>query len=141
MSDKGFRFLLAKNCEFLLFGLKVTEGRHNLWMKTYFNSSQVFSKLDEVLPNHILAVPVRVKGKICSIMSFPEIPGVLNKLAISKIFLTCSIASSVFPPEKVFLQGIDVVDRNGCDIFFASKLPFGVSERSELFCVATPSHD
>ncbi|GJW37907.1 hypothetical protein Tco_0060827 [Tanacetum coccineum] len=40
-----------------------------------------------------------------------------------------------------FIEGIDVADRNGCDIFPASKLPFGVSERSEHFCVATPSHD
>ncbi|GKC60488.1 hypothetical protein Tco_1088086 [Tanacetum coccineum] len=85
--------------------------------------------------------------------------GVLNKLAISKIFRTCSIASSVFPPKKVFLpllvsyydlepdivlafiEGINVVDRNGCDIFSALKLPFGVSKRSEHFCIATPSHD
>ncbi|GJS90086.1 hypothetical protein Tco_0772722 [Tanacetum coccineum] len=70
-------------------------------------------------------------------MSFPEILDVLNKLAISKIFRKCSIASSVFPPEKVFsckndvlfnprfIEGINVVDRNGCDIFSAPKLPFG----------------
>ncbi|GJZ17570.1 hypothetical protein Tco_0553693 [Tanacetum coccineum] len=86
-------------------------------------------------------------------MSFPEIPGVLNKLAISKIFGKCSIASSVFPQKLTFdfkndvlfnprfIEGINVVDRNGCDIFSAPKLPFGVSERSEHFCDATPSHD
>ncbi|GKB34385.1 hypothetical protein Tco_0879327 [Tanacetum coccineum] len=86
-------------------------------------------------------------------MSFPEMLGVLNKLAISKIFRKCSIASSMFPPEKVFsrkndvlfnprfIEGINVVDRYGCDIFSAPKLPFGVGERCEHFCVATPSHD
>ncbi|GJV76681.1 reverse transcriptase domain-containing protein [Tanacetum coccineum] len=40
-----------------------------------------------------------------------------------------------------FIEGINVVDLNGCNIFSAPKLPFGVSERSEHFCIATPSHD
>ncbi|GKD38523.1 hypothetical protein Tco_1258730 [Tanacetum coccineum] len=66
-------------------------------MKTRFSSSQVLSKSDEVLPNHLLVVPIHRRN--------------------------------------------NVVDRNGCDIFSSPKLPFGVSERSEHFCVATPSHD
>ncbi|GKC91916.1 hypothetical protein Tco_1157358, partial [Tanacetum coccineum] len=89
----------------------VTEGGQNIWMKTRFNLSQVFSKSDRVLPNHLLAALVRVRGKIRSIMSFPKIPG------------------------------INIMDRNGRDIFSAPKLPFGVSERSEHLYVATPSHD
>ncbi|GJV78120.1 hypothetical protein Tco_1509704 [Tanacetum coccineum] len=111
-------------------------------MKICFISSQVFIKSDEVLPNHLLAAPVRVKGKIHSIMSFPEIPGVLNNLAISRMFRKCSIASSVTLPEKVFLpllvsyydlepdivlvfiEGINIVDCDGCDIFSVLKFPF-----------------
>ncbi|GKB38854.1 hypothetical protein Tco_0883796 [Tanacetum coccineum] len=75
-------------------------------MKTRFNSSQVFSKSDEVLPNHLLVVHVRVRGKFCSIMSFPKIP----------------------EPDIVlaFMEGINVVDRNGCDIFSVPKLLGGV---------------
>ncbi|GJY16181.1 hypothetical protein Tco_0386603 [Tanacetum coccineum] len=44
-------------------------------------------------------------------------------------------------PDAKFIEGIDVVDLNGCDIFYAPKLPFGVSERSENFCIATPRKD
>ncbi|GJV21942.1 hypothetical protein Tco_1370962 [Tanacetum coccineum] len=110
-------------------------------MKTCFNSSHVFSISDKVLPNHRLAAPVSVRGKIRSIMSSPEILGVLNNLAISKTFHICSIASSVLFPEKVFVEGINVMDRKGCDMFLVLKLPFGISERSEHLCVATSSHD
>ncbi|GJX67708.1 hypothetical protein Tco_0303435 [Tanacetum coccineum] len=53
----GFAFFLPKNYEFQPICLKVTEGGQNLRMKTRFNSSQVFSKSDEVLPNHHLAAP------------------------------------------------------------------------------------
>ncbi|GJS50782.1 hypothetical protein Tco_0624144 [Tanacetum coccineum] len=105
---------------------------------------------DDVLPSHRLAAPAGVRGKICSIMLSPDIPGVLNKLAISKTFRKCSIASSVLFPEKVlsqsdivpaFIEGINVMDCNGCDIFPVLKLPFGISERIKHLCVATPSHD
>ncbi|GKA49894.1 hypothetical protein Tco_0742967 [Tanacetum coccineum] len=87
------------------------KGGQNLRMKTYFNSSQVFSNSDEVLPNHLLTAPVRVKGKFYSIMSFPEIP----------------------EPDIVlaFIEGINVGDRNGCDIFLLrnclSRLAKGVN--------------
>ncbi|GKD54328.1 hypothetical protein Tco_1287715 [Tanacetum coccineum] len=96
---------------------------------------------DDVLPIHRLAAPASVRGKIHSIMSSPEIPDVLNKLAICKTFRKCSIASLVLFPEKVFIEGINVMDRNECDIFPISKLPFRISKRSKHLCVATPSHD
>ncbi|GJZ94604.1 hypothetical protein Tco_0666807 [Tanacetum coccineum] len=82
------------------------EGGQNLRMKTRFNSSQVFSKSNEVLHNHRLAAP--------HLQSFLQ---------------------------RRFIEGINVVDRNGCDIFSTPKLPFGVGERCEHFCVATPSPD
>ncbi|GJW30821.1 hypothetical protein Tco_0047696 [Tanacetum coccineum] len=96
---------------------------------------------DDGLPSHRLDALVSVRGKFCSIMSFPEIPGVLSKLAISKTFRKCSIASSVLFLEKVFIEVIHVMDRNGGDIFPVLKLPFRISEMSEHLCVATPSHD
>nr|GEV37943.1 hypothetical protein [Tanacetum cinerariifolium] len=56
---------------------------------------------DDVLPNHRLAAPASARGKFHSIMLSPKIPGVLNKLAISKTFRKSSIASSVLFPKKV----------------------------------------
>nr|GEX94212.1 putative reverse transcriptase domain-containing protein [Tanacetum cinerariifolium] len=41
---------------------------------TWVFLEEVFNNSDEVLPNHLLVAPLRVKGKFHSIMSFPEIP-------------------------------------------------------------------
>ncbi|GJS28930.1 hypothetical protein Tco_0489550 [Tanacetum coccineum] len=103
-----------------------------------------------VLPSHRLAAPASVRGEIHSIILSPKIPVVLNKLVISKTFRPCSIASSTLFPEKVlsqldivlaFIEGINVMDCNGYDIFPIPKLPFRISKRSKHLCVATPSHD
>ncbi|GJR22150.1 hypothetical protein Tco_0970677 [Tanacetum coccineum] len=121
--------------------LKVTEGGKNLRMKTCFISSLVFIVPDVVLPSHRLAVLKSVRGKTRSKMSSPDIPSVLNKLAISRALSICSIASSVSFPEKIFIERIDVMDKNRCSVFSVLKLPFRIGEKSKHLGAATPSHE
>ncbi|GJV32832.1 hypothetical protein Tco_1393232 [Tanacetum coccineum] len=72
----------------------------NLWMKICFNSSQFFACSGDVLSNHLLAIPTRVRGNTRKrAESFA-----LNKLAISSTFLICSIAFLVELHEKVVLR-------------------------------------
>nr|GEW84336.1 putative reverse transcriptase domain-containing protein [Tanacetum cinerariifolium] len=69
-------------------------------MKFCFNSSQFFACSGDVLSNHLLATPNRVRWNTRkSAESF-----VLNRQATSSTFLICSIAFSVELPYKVVLR-------------------------------------
>ncbi|GJT22492.1 hypothetical protein Tco_0892429 [Tanacetum coccineum] len=111
-------------------------------MKICFSSSQIFIVPDDALPSHRLAIPIIVKGKTHSMMSSSEIPGVLNKLAISRTLPICLIASSISFPEKChYGQEPDNVPISGCSILPFLKLAFMIGERSKHLGSATPSHD
>ncbi|GJT02792.1 hypothetical protein Tco_0823961 [Tanacetum coccineum] len=72
-------------------------GGQNLRMKICFNSSQFFACSGDILSNHLLATPSRVRGNMCKrAESFA-----LNKLATSSTFPICSIAFSFELPDKV----------------------------------------
>nr|GEW80758.1 reverse transcriptase domain-containing protein [Tanacetum cinerariifolium] len=88
---------ISPNC------LSRTAGGQNLQMKICFNSSQFFACSGDVLSNHRLATPTRVRGNTRKrAKSFT-----LNKLAASSTFPICSIAFSVELPKKVikYLKG------------------------------------
>ncbi|GJW61003.1 hypothetical protein Tco_0110338 [Tanacetum coccineum] len=120
-------------------------------MKFCFNSSQFFACSGDVLSNHLLATPTRVRGNTRRrAESF-----VLNRLATSSTFPICSIAFSVELHEKVvlrnslkifplisnvafsgllilprvFIKSIDVVDWSRRSVSSSLKLSFRIGEQ------------
>ncbi|GJS81987.1 hypothetical protein Tco_0748528 [Tanacetum coccineum] len=69
-------------------------------MKFCLRSLQLFVHSVDVLSNHILAIPSRVRGNTCTRVD----SWALNMLAISSTLLMCSIALSVGLPEKETLR-------------------------------------